>query len=70
VLIQMNGRELYHFSRLRQDAHAQWDIRGLADRMLYLAQQELPLTLMLCCGKDAFETARAEVLGGDPPGGR
>ena len=63
VLVRMNGRELYHFSRLRQDAHAQWDIRALADRMIYLCQQVAPLTLMLACGKDTFEQRRAEVYG-------
>jgi flavin-dependent thymidylate synthase len=63
VLIRFNGRELYHFSRLRQDAHAQWDIRNLANRMLYLAKQELPLTLMLAAGKDSFAAVRAEFFG-------
>jgi flavin-dependent thymidylate synthase len=63
VLLEMNARELYHFARLRQDGHAQWDIRALADRMLYLARQELPLTLVLACGKDRFEERRAKVLG-------
>jgi thymidylate synthase ThyX len=63
ILVQMNGRELYHFSRLRQDAHAQWDIRRLADRLIYLARQELPLTLMLACGKDAFDEQRRQVFG-------
>ena len=65
VLVRLNGRELYHFSRLRQDAHAQWDIRNLAHRMIYLAQQELPLTLMLAAGKDSFATVRSEVYGDD-----
>jgi flavin-dependent thymidylate synthase len=63
ILMQMNGREIYHFSRLRQDAQAQWDIRRLADRLLYLARQELPLTLMLACGKDAFEEQRRQIFG-------
>jgi flavin-dependent thymidylate synthase len=63
VLLAMNARELYHFSRLRQDAHAQWDIRQLADRMVHLACQEAPLTLMLACGKDCFDARRAELLG-------
>jgi thymidylate synthase ThyX/uncharacterized coiled-coil protein SlyX len=64
VLVQMNARELYHFARLRQDEHAQWDIRGLADRMLNLARKELPLTLMLACGKDRFDEQRREVTQG------
>jgi thymidylate synthase ThyX len=63
ILVGMNAREIYHFSRLRQDAHAQWDIRQLADRMVHLCRQELPLTLMLVCGKDRFDEIRAEVYG-------
>jgi thymidylate synthase ThyX len=63
VLLGMNARELYHFARLRQDAHAQWDIRRLADRMLALCRREMPLTLMLACGKDRLEEVRAQELG-------
>ncbi len=62
VLLQMNAREIYHFSRLREDQHAQWDIRQLAHQMLELARERLPLTLMLACGKDAFEERRREVM--------
>jgi flavin-dependent thymidylate synthase len=62
VLVTMNARELYHFSRLRQDSHAQWDIRALADRIVYLCRQVAPLTLMLACGKDAFDALRMEVF--------
>ncbi len=67
VLLQLNARELYHFSRLRQDAHAQWDIRRLADRMLNLARQALPATLQLACGKDTFARRRAEVFRDERP---
>jgi len=63
VLVTINARELYHFSRLRQDTHAQWDIRALADRIVYLCRQVAPLTLMLACGKDAFEALRIDVFG-------
>lgn len=59
----MNAREMYHFSRLREDQHAQWDIRQLAHRMLERAREKLPLTLMLACGKDVFEARRQECLG-------
>jgi flavin-dependent thymidylate synthase len=62
VLLQMSARELYHFSRLRQDHHAQWEIRGLADRMLHLAREVMPDTLMLACGKDAFEEKHREIF--------
>ena len=30
ILVRMDARELYHFSRLREDSHAQWAIRNLA----------------------------------------
>jgi flavin-dependent thymidylate synthase len=63
VLMTINARELYHFARLRQDAHAQWDIRALADRILYLCRQVAPLTLLMACGKDTFDAYRAEVYG-------
>ncbi|MEN8209748.1 MAG: FAD-dependent thymidylate synthase, partial [Candidatus Fermentibacteria bacterium] len=34
AVLSVNGRELYHFSRLREDAHAQWDIREIAGTMM------------------------------------
>ena len=68
VLVQMNGRELYHFSRLRQDHHAQWDIRRVAERMIQTARQVLPQTLLLASGKDAFARRRAEVFPPDKIG--
>jgi flavin-dependent thymidylate synthase len=55
VLVLINSRELYHVSRLREDAHAQWDIKNIARNMLYLARQAAPLTFMLSGGKDEFE---------------
>jgi len=51
VVLSMNGRELYHFSRLREDAHAQWDIREIAHRMLSALKEKAPLTFMLTGGK-------------------
>ncbi len=63
VVVEMNARELYHFSRLRQDAHAQWDIRAIADKMVAMARQACPLTMALACGKDSFAARKAAVLG-------
>jgi thymidylate synthase ThyX len=63
VLVQMNTRELIHFSRLRQDQHAQWDIRALADQMLAQARVVAPLSLMLACGKDRFDELRQQTIG-------
>jgi thymidylate synthase ThyX len=64
VVVEMNARELYHFSRMRQDSHAQWDIRAKADRMVAMAKRMCPLTMSLACGKDAFEQTKAKAIGG------
>jgi len=58
VLIAANPRELYHFSRLREDEHAQWDIKETAGRMMKLAKKAAPLSFMLSGGKDKFENLR------------
>lgn len=55
VTLDMNGRELYHFSRLREDAHAQWDIRETAHRMLEMLRMKAPLTFMLAGGKSELD---------------
>ncbi|MBN2398386.1 MAG: FAD-dependent thymidylate synthase [Deltaproteobacteria bacterium] len=54
VALRANVRELYHISRLREDRHAQWDIRETAERMVRLGREAMPLALMLAAGKDAF----------------
>lgn len=44
LIMTMNARELRHFLSLRCCNRAQWEIRALADKILYLLQQEdLPL---------------------------
>lgn len=58
VLLKLNAREMYHFARLRADAHAQWDIRELSEKMLAQARKVLPLTLMMACGKDHYAEQR------------
>ena len=58
VLIAANPRELYHFSRLREDEHAQWDIKNTAGNMMNLAKKVAPLSFMLSGGKDQFEKLR------------
>ncbi len=58
VLIAANPRELYHFSRLREDEHAQWDIKETAGRMMKLAKKTAPLSFMLSGGKDKFKNLR------------
>ena len=64
VLMKLNARELYHLSRMRMDAHAQWDIRELSKNMLKQARAVMPLTLMMACGKDDFAAKRKKILAG------
>lgn len=54
VLMKMNMREMFHFIRLRSDAHAQWDIRRLADQILQQVKPLMPLSTRLLCGKSDF----------------
>lgn len=58
----VNPRELYHISRLREDAHAQWDIRQTASWMLELAKKAAPATFLLACGKDKFDNTRERLF--------
>ena len=62
VLVKMNARELYAFSRLREDGHAQWEIRDAAHVMLGYAREVMPLTMALACGKDKFEDLKNKLL--------
>ena len=66
VLITLNLRELYHLVRLRDDGHAQWDIRELARKMRLLAEDAMPLGSLLLSGKDGF-AERYERIFGAPP---
>jgi flavin-dependent thymidylate synthase len=54
VLMKMNLREMYHFVRLRDDEHAQWDIRYLAHQLAEKVKIIMPLSAMLLCGKSDF----------------
>jgi len=55
VRMIVNGRELNHFSRLREDEHAQWDIREIASEMVKLVRERAPLTTRMTCGKSNWE---------------
>jgi thymidylate synthase ThyX len=66
VLLTVNARELYHISRLREDAHAQWDIQNVSREMSALAKKKLPLTFMLIGGKDRYTGIYKSVYGVDP----
>ncbi|RKY87272.1 FAD-dependent thymidylate synthase, partial [candidate division KSB1 bacterium] len=62
VLLKVNARELYHISRLREDTSAQWDIREKAKKIINLAKQKAPLTMMLACGKDKFYDIKNKLI--------
>jgi flavin-dependent thymidylate synthase len=55
VLMKMNLREMYHFVRLRDDEHAQWDIRHLAHQLSEKIKIIMPLSAMMLCGKSDFD---------------
>lgn len=54
LIMKMNLRELYHFIRLRDDEHAQWEIRQMAGDILQKVKQLMPYSTMLLCGKSHF----------------
>ncbi|MDP8322845.1 MAG: FAD-dependent thymidylate synthase [Candidatus Stygibacter australis] len=54
VLFKANLRELYHFSRLRSDAHAQWEIREVSQQIDAIIQEKLPYAGALIMGKDEY----------------
>jgi len=62
VLMKLNARELYHFVSLRDDEHAQWDIRETAKEMKRLAEEAAPLTTMMLSGKSDFEECRKKLF--------
>ena len=66
VLLKVNARELYHISRLREDATAQWDIRGVAGEMSRLAREVMPLTCLLLGGKDSYPGRYKDIFGRPP----
>ena len=63
VLIRVNARELYHISRLREDAHAQWDIQNISREMVEQAKKVMPLTLGLAGGKDRYNDIYKNIFG-------
>ena len=66
ALLKLNVRELYHVSRLREDASAQWEIRQVAAEMSRQAKKALPLSCLLLGGKDAYPDIYREVFGSAP----
>ncbi len=66
VLLRLNLRELYHISRLREDAAAQWEIRAVAAKMSAAARRRMPLAGMLLGGKDSYPARYEKVFGRAP----
>lgn len=66
VLLKVNARELFHISRLREDATAQWDIRALAGKMSKLAKEVMPLTFLLLGGKDVYPELYQKIFAKPP----
>lgn len=62
VLMKLNARELYHFISLRDDEHAQWDIRETAKEMKVLAESAAPLTSMMLSGKSDFLECKKKIF--------
>jgi len=65
VAVTMNLREIYHFSRLREDAHAQWAIRDLAARLSALVRFSAPVTASLLGGKNSFPKLFSDLMESD-----
>ncbi|MFA4948414.1 MAG: FAD-dependent thymidylate synthase [Candidatus Krumholzibacteriia bacterium] len=65
VLFCLNLRELYHFSRLRSNMAAQWEIRMISDEMCRLAAETVPSGALLLGGKDGFAEKRGALFPGE-----
>ncbi len=63
VLVRLNAREMYHISRLREDAHAQWDIQNISRRMSKEARRVMPLTFEFIGGKDRYNEIYRDIFG-------
>ena len=55
VLVKTNLRHLYHFSRLRADEHAQWEIQNIAKKVDELVKSQAPLSARYLGGKSELE---------------
>jgi len=57
----INERELYHISRTREDKHAQWEIRSIANSISRLAKIVIPASTLLLGGKHEFKEIRKKI---------
>ena len=58
VIVATNMRQLYHISRTREDKHAQWEIRDIANKISKLAKNIAPATTILLGGRHEFNEIR------------
>ncbi|MFA4843372.1 MAG: FAD-dependent thymidylate synthase [Candidatus Margulisiibacteriota bacterium] len=65
-LLTVNARELYHISRLREDSHAQWEIREVSAELTQFARRVMPLTMLTIGGKDSYVAVYRQVFGREP----
>jgi len=63
VTVKACVRELYHLSRLREDATAQWEIRRVSAGMSALAKKVFPVTARLLSGKDSYPELYKKLFG-------
>jgi len=61
-----NAREFYHLSRLREDHHAQWDIRNVARKMHESLKPVMPYVALFLGGKDSYPTLYQQHFGVPP----
>jgi len=66
VLLNVNLRELYHISRLREDPTAQWDIRDKAHKLSKLARKVMPISTKLLGAKEAYIDFYFRLFGKNP----
>jgi thymidylate synthase ThyX len=66
ILLQTNARELYHIARLREDAHAQWDIQNISRAMSEQAREVMPMVCGLLGGKDIYTVMYQQIFGNLP----
>lgn len=66
ILLQTNARELYHIARLREDAHAQWDIQNISRAMSEQAREVMPMVCGLLGGKDSYTVMYQQIFGNLP----
>jgi thymidylate synthase ThyX len=55
VVLRLDARELIELSRLRNDRHAQWEIRDLSIALVERVRAVHPLIARACGGRDAFK---------------